>query len=74
MNPTDLAAWYISQCGTAAEALASIQNPAFNDAADRAVCEVLRGMAYDEAVAANAEARRVATVQTASLYMTGAAA
>jgi hypothetical protein len=31
-------------------------------------------MAYDEAVAANAEARRVATVQTASLYMTGAAA
>jgi hypothetical protein len=67
MNPTDLAAWYISQCGTAAKALASIHNPAFNDAADRAVCEVLRGMAYDEA-------RRVATVQTASLYMTGAAA
>lgn len=61
------AAWYVSQYGTAAAALSEVEQPGYNDAFERDVCQELRHMRF-----LDAEAARVAVVEKASLYLAAA--
>lgn len=72
-HAANIARHHADRAGSAAEALAEYEAavPGFaQDHLDRAVCDELRRMQHLEAVAA-LEAARQATVQKASLYMTG---